>query len=111
VWVIDRGLEGLTLRLVRPPAAATGSRGVATTAVVAAAVAGWLLATWRPAAWRVAVSAAWPWLLAAAGIAWMMTLRPILPGVALIAAGVVAVVVRRRPAVVSAESVSAALRS
>jgi hypothetical protein len=111
VWVIDRGLEGLTLRVVRPPAPAGGSRGVATTALVAAAVAGWLLATWRPVAWRAAVSAAWPWLLAAGGIVWMMTLRPMLPGLTLIAAGLVAVAARRRPAVVSADSVTAALRS
>jgi hypothetical protein len=111
VWVIDRGLEGLTLRLVRPPAAAAGSRGVATTVLVATAVAGWLLATWRPVAWRLAVSAAWPWLLTAAGIVWIMTLRPMLPGVTLIVAGAAAVAARRRPAVVSAESVTAALRS
>jgi len=111
VRVIDRGLEGLTLRLVRPPAAAAGSRGVATSALVAAVALAWLLATWRPEAWRAAVSAGWPWLLAAAGIAWVMTLRPMLPGAALIAAGAVAVAARRRPAEAATESVTAALRS
>jgi hypothetical protein len=76
--------------------------------LVAALVAGWLLAAWQPAAWQVAVTWSWPWLLAAAGVSWVVALRPLLPGLALVAAGLAAVVARRQgPAGTSATVVPA----
>jgi hypothetical protein len=108
VWVVDQGLEGLTIRTVRPTTPGTGGRSAATAVLVAALVAGWLLAAWQPAAWQVAVTWSWPWLLAAAGVSWVVALRPLLPGLALVAAGLAAVVARRQgPAGTSATVVPA----
>jgi len=111
LWVVDKGLEGLTIRTVRPTAPGTGGRSAATAVLVAALVAGWLLAAWQPAAWHAAVTWSWPWMLAAAGVSWVVVLRPMLPGLALVAAGLAAVVARRQGADGTSATVVPASRS
>ena len=111
VWVIDGGLKGLTIRAVRPTATDAGSRSAATAVLVVALVAGWLLASWRPAAWHAAVRWVWPWMLSAAGVAWVFVLRPMLPGLALIVAGLVVVAARRQRPAGPAAPVATALQS
>lgn len=110
VWVVDHGLEGLTIRLVAPASAGAEGRRRATAVLVAALVAGWAIAAWRPAVWQVAVTWSWPWLIAAAGCAWVVSLRPMLPGLALLAAGAAALLARWTPSRPAA-SVAAAPRS
>jgi hypothetical protein len=83
---------------------------MASAVLVAALVAGWAIAAWRPAVWHAAVTWSWPWLIAAAGCAWVVSLRPMLPGLALLAAGAAALVARRVPGGPTA-SVAAAPRS
>ena len=111
LWVVDKGLEGLTIRTVRPTAPGTEGRSAATAVLVAALVAGWLLAAWQPAAWHAAVTWSWPWMLAAAGVSWVVVLRPMLPGLALVAAGLAAVVARRQGADGTSAKVVPASRS
>lgn len=110
VFVVGRGLEGLTIRMVAPATAGAEGRRMASAVLVAALVAGWAIAAWRPAVWHAAVTWSWPWLIAAAGCAWVVSLRPMLPGLALLAAGAAALVARRVPGGPTA-SVAAAPRS
>ena len=111
VWVIDSGPAALTIRTVRPTPAGEGGRSAATAVLVAALVAGWLIAAWQPAAWRAALTWSWPWLLAAAGVSWVIMLRPMLPGLALVAAGLVALVARRQGAAGMSAAAMTASRS
>jgi hypothetical protein len=111
VWVVDSGPAALTIRTVRPTPAGEGGRSAATAVLVAALVAGWLIAAWQPAAWRAALTWSWPWLLAAAGVSWVIMLRPMLPGLALVAAGLVALVARRQGAAGMSAAAMTASRS
>jgi hypothetical protein len=79
----------LAIRATRRSDATTGGRGLATLSLLAGGAAAWLAARrgrapWMPPPW------AWPWLAAAAGIAWISTLTPAWPGVALVLAAAVA---------------------
>jgi hypothetical protein len=111
VWVVDSGPRPLTIRTVRPTPAGEGGRSAATAVLVAALVAGWLIASWQPAAWRAALTWSWPWLLAAAGVSWVIMLRPMLPGLALVAAGLAALVARRQGAAGMSSAATTASRS
>jgi hypothetical protein len=90
-----KGDGGLTVRLVRREDPSAPQRTAAT--AVLAAVAVWTILAARRRAWiwerlRGSAAAATPWLLIAAGVAWVTTLAPVLPGWLLVATGVVAVV-------------------
>jgi hypothetical protein len=88
--------EGVTIRAVRAPDRTTPSRGLATVALVAALAVGWSLAGRWPARWSAAIDAAWPWAAVIAGVVWLLTLAPALPGLVIGVAGVLAVMARWR---------------
>ncbi|MFM8290390.1 MAG: hypothetical protein ACKOC4_01665 [Planctomycetia bacterium] len=88
------GDGGLTVRLVRREDPSAPQRTAATAVLAAVAVWTILAARRRARIWerlRGSAAAATPWLLLAAGVAWVTMLTPVLPGWLLAATGLVAV--------------------
>lgn len=94
--VAGAGDDGITIRLSRRVAAGSGGRGVATIVLLGGLAATWCAAAQWPAACAMAVARGWPWLIAAGGAAWVILLRPMLPGWAMLAIGAAVLVARRR---------------
>jgi len=106
--VAAAGDGGVTVRGA-PSVDPTAAIRAAVTAVilVLGVVASSAVARW-PEACRDVLRSGWPWGLAAAGLAWMATLRPVLPGVVMLVAGAGAVAARMpRRGRESAEAVAA----
>ena len=95
VFALAADDQGVTIRAVRDADATVPARGLVTAGLVAALAAGWSISGRWPGVWAAAVSRGWPWAVAVAGAAWVAALRPALPGWALVAVGVIAVVSRR----------------
>ena len=97
----------VTIRAVREADATVPARGLVTVGLIALLAVGWSIAGRWPGAWAAGVAWGWPWAIAVAGIAWVATLQPALPGWALVAVGVIAVVSRRgTPPVAAAADVA-----
>ena len=94
VHLVANEPAGVTVRAVRRRTDAVASRGLASVALMAALVIGWSVSGRWLAARSVAITWAWPWLVAAIGGVWVMLLRPALPGWALLAAGLIAALAR-----------------
>ena len=90
LFAISTEERGLTLRAARAVDPTTASRGVATLALLAAVALGWGLSVQRVVNGRGVLREFWPWAAVIAGVAWLVWLRPALPGWSLLVAGAVA---------------------
>lgn len=97
LFVATSGDGSLTVRAAPAVDPTTGARAAATVALLAGlALAGVAVLRW-PEWCRAAVRSAWPWGLACAGGLWCATLRPALPGGAMLLVAAVALVARLWP--------------
>lgn len=94
LFAIGTEEQGLTLRAARAVDPTTAARGAATLAMLAAVGIGWGLSVQRVVHARSLLRDLWPWAAVIAGIAWVVWLRPALPGWSLLVAGGVAAAAR-----------------
>lgn len=102
VFVAMTGDAPLTVRAARALDPTVPTRGLVTVGLVAALVVGWSVAGRWPGAWAVTIRRVWPWIAMAAGIVWVVTLEPMLPGWAILAVGGVTAAARRARSAVAA---------
>jgi hypothetical protein len=97
LFALGAGDRGITLRADRMTDPTAVPRGVATLTLLTAWAVAWILWARRPVDMRGMLRDLWPWATLAGGLAWLVWLRPAVPGWTLLVIGGLAGVARLLP--------------